>query len=169
MRNRKPRGLQNLGNTCFLNAALQALAHTPLLTQFFLQGQFIRDLNAANPLGTGGILATTFANLLQQLYRQEGEGKGTSKSKDALAPEEFYSALCRLCPLVGEQRGAQQDAHEVLAFLLDALHEDLNRAREKPPYKERMISLKKFCRKRERNALQLRLGMITSDATDLYL
>jgi ubiquitin carboxyl-terminal hydrolase 8 len=54
-----------------------------------------------------------------------------------MAPEDFYSTVCRVFPLMGEQRGAQQDAHEVLSFLLDALHEDLNRAREKPPYEER--------------------------------
>lgn len=137
MQNRKPRGLRNLGNTCFLNAALQALAHAPLLAPFFLQGQFVRDLNAANPLGTGGVLASAFANLLQQLHPSAAEGTGGHQAASAFAPEEFYATICKIFPLVGEQPGAQQDAQEVLAFLLDALHEDLNRAREKPPYEER--------------------------------
>lgn len=138
LRNSRPLGLHNLGNTCFLNAALQALAHAPLLAPFFLQGHFVKDLNAANLLGTGGVLATGFATLLQQLHpRSDNEKNGANASAKALTPEEFYSIVCRVFPVVGEQRGEQQDAHEVLSFLLDALHEDLNRARDKPPYEER--------------------------------
>lgn len=114
-------GLRNLGNTCFMNSALQCLSHVELLTSYFLSNQYQKDLNKENPLGTGGNLALEYDAHLKELWF------GTSPST---APASLKRAIGRFAP---QFSGFQQhDSQELLAYLLDGLHEDLNRVKQKP-------------------------------------
>uniref|UniRef100_A0A672UYF4 Ubiquitin carboxyl-terminal hydrolase 19 n=1 Tax=Strigops habroptila TaxID=2489341 RepID=A0A672UYF4_STRHB len=119
-------GLVNLGNTCFMNSVIQSLSNTRELRDYFHDRSFESEINYNNPLGTGGRLAIGFAMLLRALW------KGTHHCRRA-------GALSTVLPqaIVASKASqftgyAQHDAQEFMAFLLDGLHEDLNRIQNKP-------------------------------------
>ncbi|KAF5362501.1 hypothetical protein D9756_002293 [Leucocoprinus leucothites] len=116
-------GLGNMGNTCFMNSALQCLAHTKELTDYFLSGVFEDELNADNPLGMGGAIAEAFGALLQRIWASSG-------SSTSYSPREFKQILSKFAPQFSGYQ--QHDSQELVAFLLDGLHEDLNRILKKP-------------------------------------
>ncbi|XP_075040021.1 ubiquitin carboxyl-terminal hydrolase 4 isoform X2 [Mixophyes fleayi] len=114
-------GLSNLGNTCFMNSALQCLSNTPPLTEYFLTDAYKNEINRDNPLGMKGEIATAYADLIRQIWSGE---------HSYVAPRMFKTQVGRFAPQFSGYQ--QQDSQELLAFLLDGLHEDLNRVKKKP-------------------------------------
>ncbi|XP_064154238.1 ubiquitin carboxyl-terminal hydrolase 19 isoform X2 [Anguilla rostrata] len=114
-------GLVNLGNTCFMNSVIQSLSNTRELRDYFHDRAFETEINCSNPLGTGGRLAIGFAVLLRALWKGTHHAFQPSKLKAIVAS--------KASQFTGY---AQHDAQEFMAFLLDGLHEDLNRIQNKP-------------------------------------
>jgi ubiquitin carboxyl-terminal hydrolase 4/11 len=97
------------------------MSNVPLLTDFFRSGSYKSEINLVNPLGRKGEIAEAYADLVNEMW--SGQNSYT-------IPRNFKLNLSRFAPqFTGFQ---QQDSHELLAFLLDGLHEDLNRIQKKP-------------------------------------
>ncbi|XP_060562624.1 ubiquitin carboxyl-terminal hydrolase 32-like [Ruditapes philippinarum] len=114
-------GLNNLGNTCFMNAAVQCVSNTQPLTRYFKEGFYQYELNRTNPLGMKGHIAQRYGDLVKDMW------SGTTKTT---APLKLRWTIGKYAPRFN---GFQQhDSQELLSFLLDGLHEDLNRVHDKP-------------------------------------
>lgn len=135
-------GLSNLGNTCYMNSALQCIRSCDELSQYFLrksrylskvgrdtfadpsivEDHYKRELNPSNPLAHNGMVAKAYASLIREMY-----GDGNSY---AFAPKAFKNVIGKYGPSFSGY--GQQDSQEFLLFLLDGLQEDLNRIQKKP-------------------------------------
>ena len=116
-------GLQNTGNTCFLNSVLQTLFHTKCLIQFFSNPYWKNQINSTNKLGSGGNISILLSNFFQQFLKPN---HGTASYFD---PSQLKSLISTR--FNNYKDNTQEDAHEFLLFLLDMLHEDLNRCKNK--------------------------------------
>ena len=74
-----------------------------------------------NPLGMRGEIANAYAGLMHQMW---------SGKYSVISPRQFKTAVGRFAPQFSGYQ--QQDSQELMAFLLDGLHEDLNRIKKKP-------------------------------------
>jgi ubiquitin carboxyl-terminal hydrolase 8 len=114
-------GIKNLGNTCFMNSIIQCLISTKQLASYFYSEKYKNDLNRENHLGFKGQIADEFALIVKSMWG------GICK---IISPRRFKT-------LIGQFNqqflsNDQQDAQELLLFLLDGLHEDLNRVLKRP-------------------------------------
>ena len=114
-------GIKNMGNRCYLNTAIQCLSNCWELTNYFLRNEYKKDINKKNPIGSHGKLSEAYSEVIHKLWF----GK-----KDYFTPDNFKNVLQEINEMYSGDN--QQDTQEFLTFLLDGLHEDLNKVIDKP-------------------------------------
>jgi ubiquitin carboxyl-terminal hydrolase 4/11/15 len=108
-----------------MNSALQCLRSVEELSLYFLTNKWREEVNKVNPIGYKGQIANVYAGLLDGIY--------SVTASSSFSPKNFKQTLGRANSLFSGY--GQQDSQEFLSWLIDALHEDLNRIINKP-YKE---------------------------------
>ena len=78
-------GLENLGNTCFMNSSLQCLLHIEPLVSYFLATDIKKALNEASPMK--GLLAASFAQLVKDMFN--------ASAGSSIAPMAFQKVVSK--------------------------------------------------------------------------
>ncbi len=97
-------GLENLGNTCFMNSALQCLSNVGRLTDYFL----VHDVDNENTL------AMEYKKFVKHIW---------SNTQKPFKPHSIKKYVSQVAPRFADFN--QQDAQEFMTFLLNQLHDDL--------------------------------------------
>uniref|UniRef100_A0A0K0F3Z0 Ubiquitin carboxyl-terminal hydrolase n=1 Tax=Strongyloides venezuelensis TaxID=75913 RepID=A0A0K0F3Z0_STRVS len=152
-------GLNNLGNSCYMNAAIQALSNCPPLTRYFLNRfPYYEDefddpdrllLNDLTPV------AGTYNDLLNILWSED--------RRYSTSPHHLLGLVSRRFPQFAGY--GQQDSQEFIRCFLDILHNELRRPVYKweRDYDEKMMLIHK---EKDVGTPSTDLSTTNTDATD---
>ena len=110
-------GLENLGNTCYMNSVLQCLSSIQELREYYLDQEFIKHLTTEDVKA----LSIEYYKLTNTIWNNEN---------GYLSPAQLHRVIMILSMKYGNgefKLGQQCDAHEFLNFLLDQIHNTIKK------------------------------------------
>ena len=125
---KSPKGLNNLGNTCFLNSTIQCLAHIPPFCQSIIEMPSTPRISINGHTGKvpqGKRITLILKRLFEQMHDVSHDH---AQGLPAISPTKLVNTVPSLGN-IGSRNGykfhpgRQEDAHEFLVHLLDAMHD----------------------------------------------
>ena len=107
----KPKGLQNIGATCYMNATLQCFFHVMKLTKYLSENKYSYDGIKIKPYS----IASEYIKLVKELLYRNGQVD--------YAPYDFKEILGQKNPLFAGV--AANDSKDLIMFILEELAKDL--------------------------------------------
>lgn len=112
-------GLQNIGQTCYMNAALQCFSNTKALTSYFLNSKkldYIKTSTVTNNTPDKPSLVVEYLKLVRHLW--------CDPIKSYYAPYEFKKAIGKIDSLF--ENFEANDAKDFVNFMIMRMHDELN-------------------------------------------
>ena len=147
------RSLKNLGNTCFMNCILQCLSHTLPIRQLYVSDEYKQHVRSRR-----GDLSYIFKRVLLELWDTTHQG--------CVAPYDLKRQVGIVAPRFSGDN--QHDAQEFMRFLLNELHDEINRASvmgRKPPADNETLqdAVKRYQAREDSRIHELFGGMLRSE------